>query len=44
MTSLPAQVMAIEERGDQYQVIVQISSKYRARLILSHLERSNRSY
>ena len=29
MTSLPAQVMAIEERGDQYQVVVQISTKYR---------------
>src|SRR5260370_31283392 len=29
MTSLPAKVIAIEERGDQYQVIVQISTKYR---------------
>jgi hypothetical protein len=29
MTSLPAKVMAIEERGDQYQVVVQISTKYR---------------
>ena len=29
MTSLPAQVIAIEKRGDQYQVIVQISAKYR---------------
>jgi hypothetical protein len=29
MTSLSAQVMAIEERGDQYQVVVQISTKYR---------------
>jgi transcriptional regulator with GAF, ATPase, and Fis domain len=29
MTSLPAQVIAIEKRGDHYQVIVQISSKYR---------------
>ena len=29
MTSLPAQVIAIEKRGDQYQVIVQISTKYR---------------
>ena len=29
MTSLPAQVMAIEERADQYQVVVQISTKYR---------------
>jgi len=29
MTSLPAQVIAIENRGDQYQVIVQINTKYR---------------
>jgi hypothetical protein len=29
MTSLPAKVMAVEERGDQHQVIVQISPKYR---------------
>ena len=29
MTSLPAKVIAIEKRGDQYQVIVQISAKYR---------------
>lgn len=29
MTSLPAQVTAIEERGDQYQVVVQIGTKYR---------------
>ena len=29
MTSLPAKVIAIEQRGDQYQVIVQISTKYR---------------
>ncbi len=29
MTSLPAKVIAIEERGDQYQVVVQISTKYR---------------
>jgi hypothetical protein len=29
MTSLPAQVIAIEKRGDHYQVIVQISTKYR---------------
>ena len=29
MTPLPAQVIAIEKRGDQYQVIVQISAKYR---------------
>ena len=29
MTRLPAKVIAIEERGDQYQVIVQISTKYR---------------
>ena len=29
MTSLPAQVRAIEERGDQYQVVVQIIIKYR---------------
>jgi hypothetical protein len=27
--SLPAQVIAIENRGDQYQVIVQISARYR---------------
>jgi hypothetical protein len=26
---LPAKVIAIEKRGDQYQVIVQISTKYR---------------
>jgi hypothetical protein len=29
MTSLPAKVTAVEKRGDQYQVIVQISPKYR---------------
>jgi len=29
MTSIPAKVIAIEKRGDQYQVIVQISTKYR---------------
>jgi hypothetical protein len=29
MTSLPAQVIAIENRGDQYQVVVQIGTKYR---------------
>jgi hypothetical protein len=29
MTSLPAKVTAVEKRGDQYQVIVQISTKYR---------------
>jgi hypothetical protein len=29
MTSLPAKVIATEKRGDQYQVIVRISSKYR---------------
>jgi hypothetical protein len=29
MTSLPAQVIAIEKRGDHYQVIVQIRTKYR---------------
>jgi hypothetical protein len=29
MTSLPAKVMAIEKRGDQYQVIVQIGTRYR---------------
>jgi len=29
MTSLAAKVIAIEKRGDQYQVIVQISTKYR---------------
>jgi hypothetical protein len=29
MTSLPAKVIAIEKRGDEYQVIVQISTKYR---------------
>ena len=29
MTSLPAKVIAIEKRGDQYQVIVQIGAKYR---------------
>jgi len=29
MTSLPAKVIAIEKRGDHYQVIVQISTKYR---------------
>ena len=29
MTSLLARVVAIEKRGDQYQVIVQISTKYR---------------
>jgi hypothetical protein len=29
MTSLPAKVIAIEKRGDQYQVIVQITTKYR---------------
>jgi hypothetical protein len=30
MTSLPSKVIAIEERGDRYQVIVQIGTKYRA--------------
>ena len=29
MTSILAKVTAIEKRGDQYQVIVQISPKYR---------------
>jgi hypothetical protein len=29
MTSLAANVIAIEKRADQYQVIVQISAKYR---------------
>jgi hypothetical protein len=29
MTSIPAKVIAIEKRDDQYQVIVQISTKYR---------------
>ena len=29
MTSLPAKLIAIEKRGDRYQVIVQISTKYR---------------
>ena len=29
MSSLPAKVIAIEKRPDQYQVIVQISTKYR---------------
>jgi hypothetical protein len=28
MTSLSAKVIAIEKRGDHYQVIVQISTKY----------------
>ena len=29
MTSLPAKVVAIEERGVQYQVVVHITTKYR---------------
>ena len=29
MTSLPAKVIAIEKQGDQYRVIVQISTRYR---------------
>ena len=29
MTSLPAKVIAIEKRGDQYQMIVQIGTRYR---------------
>jgi hypothetical protein len=29
MTPLPAKVIAIEKRGDQHQVIVQINTKYR---------------
>jgi hypothetical protein len=29
MTPLPAKVAAIEKRGTQYQVVVEISSKYR---------------
>ena len=29
MTSLPAKVIAIEKRSEQYQVIVQIGAKYR---------------
>jgi hypothetical protein len=32
MTSLAAKVIAIEQRGDQYQVIVQITSKYQGLL------------
>jgi hypothetical protein len=32
MTSLPAKVIAIEKRADQYQVIVQISTNYRGSL------------
>lgn len=32
MTSLPAQVIAIEKRGDQYQAVVEISTKYRGSL------------
>ena len=29
MTALPAKVIALEKPGEQYQVIVQISTKYR---------------
>jgi hypothetical protein len=29
MTPIPAKVTAVEKRGDQYRVIVQISAKYR---------------
>jgi hypothetical protein len=29
MTSLPAKVIAIENQGNQYQVIVQINTRYR---------------
>jgi len=29
MTPVPAKVTAVEKRGDQYQIIVQISRKYR---------------
>jgi hypothetical protein len=29
MTPVPAKVTAVEKRGDQYQVIVQISRRYR---------------
>ena len=29
MTSIPAKVIAIEKRGDQYQVIVHIGTRYR---------------
>jgi hypothetical protein len=29
MTSLPAKVIAIEKQGDQYRLIVQVSTKYR---------------
>ena len=29
MTSIAAKVIAIEKRGDQYQVIVQINTRYR---------------
>jgi hypothetical protein len=29
MTSLPAKVTAVEKRGDQFQMIVQISTNYR---------------
>jgi hypothetical protein len=29
VTSLPAKVITIEKRGDQYQVIAQIATKYR---------------
>ena len=30
MTSISAKLVAIEKRGDQYQVIVQIGTKYRS--------------
>ena len=29
MTTLPAKVIALEKRGDQFQVFVQINAKYR---------------
>jgi hypothetical protein len=43
MTPILAKVAAIEKRGDQYQVIVQISPNIEVHLIPLPLERSNRT-
>jgi hypothetical protein len=43
MSPIAAKVTAIEKRGDQYQVIVQISAKYRGSFNTLPLERSNRT-
>jgi hypothetical protein len=41
MTPILAKVTAIEQRGDQYQVIVQISPKYRGSLCATSKRRDD---